>query len=82
LKQKNGAFEANLSNLKQKQKYDTKDTPTRAKLKRKKTNMTNEIIFLKTRLKIKISYIGDLLLIPLLYIYYKFAFTLVGYLIF
>lgn len=30
---KNRTFEAHLSNLKQKQNYDTKDAPTRAKLK-------------------------------------------------
>ncbi len=33
---KNGAFEAHSSNLKQKQKDDTKDAPTRVKLKQKK----------------------------------------------
>jgi len=55
------AFEAHSSNLKQKQKDDTKDAPTRAKLKQNKTNMTNEIIFKKTWLKIKFSYIGYLL---------------------
>lgn len=43
-KKKKTTFEAHLSNLKQKQKDDTKDAPTRPKLKWKKTNMTNEII--------------------------------------
>jgi hypothetical protein len=51
LKQKNGAFEAHLSNLKQKQKYDTKDAPTRAKLKRKKTKYDKRNYLFKNMVK-------------------------------